>query len=192
MAISLETIDNEINQKIWACDKCKLRNDASEPLSPLSSYKNIELMVISEKPSIEEDLIFTAYFDRHNRYLINLLGKIFPTESTHFTYLTKCYSEKKASKKEMKTCVENHLLPEYEAIYPKHCLYLGKVLADWYGKKSFGDLVVEEEEGYNVISGFWNSSYSIFSGGQKKTDEFLQFLNKLKGANAQTINLAHQ
>src|SRR5687768_8279728 len=113
--------------EIEGCQACELREYCTKPFTPISSYSNIDLMVISERPSKEEEAVQTPYFDRHNQYVVKLIARIFHQRNVHYTYLVKCYgpTEIKLGKKKIEKCNELYLLREYDELEPKAILYLG-------------------------------------------------------------------
>lgn len=157
------------------CDKCSLGGFfGAKPIVPELKYP-VELMVIGESPSKEESLLSSSYFDRHNKYIQDLIGKIFNNNFTYYTYLIKCFNEACLSNKKIKTCKENYLDQEIMLLKPKAIIYLGSFLAK-INKVKIGDI---GRDG-NIIKGFWNSSFKVYTAGKIHIAEFETFLLTMK------------
>ncbi len=169
-----------LNDQIEACNACNFRDSCKKPLIPISVWHDIELMVVAEKPSLEEETTETAYFDRHNYYLKKLLTPFFPLERIHFTYLIKCYNKDLVGKKNSRTCFETFLLKEVDIVAPKMILSMGAVPNKIIGKGKFHEI---KRIGFTeklVHVGFWESSSYLFNSGKTHNERFTAFLIELK------------
>jgi uracil-DNA glycosylase family 4 len=171
-----------IESKIVACVSCKLRDYCNKPLPPEQNYDIIDIMVVSDRPSKEEDDCEWSWGDRSSRYVADLINKEFDEGKTYYTYLTKCHSTVSLPKKFILPCVNSFLTQEIDLYKPKIILYLGSASKKYY-KVNMGDIRCSSFP-FQYSEGFWQSPHYIYNGGKTKTKEFLEFLNKLKGASS--------
>lgn len=157
------------------CGACNFRKGCMSPLSPVADFTNpVDLMVIVEKPSFEEESCSFGYGDRPNQYLKSLLAPIFPLDNTYFTYLIKCFVGKntKITKSNSSICKKTWLNKEIELFKPNRILCLGRIVSKLLEKGEFGEIK------NNV--GFWQSPPFILNAGMAHIELFIKFLKKLK------------
>jgi len=159
------------------CASCPFRDGCNTALAPIPvSAPNgiVQLMVISEQPSFEEETLGFAYGDRHSRYLKDLIAQIFSPYHTYYTYLSKCRTEKKLGKRNNQMCRETWLFKELDLFKPERILCLGRNTCKILGGKQgeFGNI-------YKNM-GFWESASIILNSGRNYVTMFRGFLEKLK------------
>lgn len=189
----MTTIKNLLDQYnvddvIRSCEACELRQGCNSPLPPFSSWKNITLMVVVDRPSKDEDNCSWGFGDRHNNYLKDIINKIFDSETVHYTYLTKCYSPGTVllGKKNTKTCLDFYLSREIYQLRPKIILGMGKttnkILDKNYeiGTYSFEGILGIDKKEYCPAVAAWESPFSLLNSGKLKTENFISLLKELK------------
>lgn len=175
------------------CTLCPLSKDCSSPLSGFF-YDNktpVELMIVTDRPTAEEDFVMTQFFDRANTYLKNLVEQIFTDSSYYMTYAVKCHNKLSLSKikKEGTICVSSWFFKELYQINPKIVLCMGEISYELIAKLLIPGLSKYKENigksDYILFSkglvSTWYSPHYLFNGGKHKELQFLKFLKELKG-----------
>ena len=183
----MHLILNTLN--IAECTSCLLHKKCSSPLSGYLKGQTPDLMVISERPSKEEDFVTTQFFDRANLYLRKLVEQVFP--SYYMTYTLKCYNQLTLSqaKKTGPICVSSWLFKELHEFKPKILLCMGEISFELITKFLVPGLSKYKENigkthyrlfENNIIT-TWYSPHYIFNGSKLKELQFIKFLKELKG-----------
>lgn len=161
-----------MDEKVIACHACPLRKQCRQPLPPIFSSETTELIVVADRPNLEEESLSWGWGSRENRYVSSLIERSWPQELIHYTYLTKCFSSHTIlGKKNTETCRTLFLENELALLKPEKILFLGSAGAKIY-KGKFAQIIGEK--------GFWWSSKYVLDAGKAHEVEFLKFLNKLK------------
>ena len=170
-----------IEKEIVECGACKLRSGCRTPLTPLSTYQDIQLVVVVEKPTFEEESCAWEFGDRHHQWIRKVISRVFRDNTVHYTYLTKCFSgtEVKIGKRNSKICLEKFLLREIEMLKPPYLLSLGKNVSTILGGEKLGEIT---KSSYGYV-GYYKSASTVYNAGIHEENKFLKFLNKLKGTN---------
>lgn len=176
--IPLELLDEQLE----TCDKCPLCTIPINPIEfALQQYPlDLKLMVIALNPSPEEHLTQTPWFDRHHKYVKNLVAPIFPLNNVYFTYLVKCSTANTIGVKNSKTCKETYLLREIELLQPKVVLSLGTVVSKILMKTPLRPGDFYQYPNTDQLWANWHSAHSIFNGDKYSGQRFTQFLQILK------------
>lgn len=169
-----------MNDKIVACNACELRKYCDTPLTPVSTWENIELIVATDRPTKDENKCQWSWGDRNHQYAQKLIEKVFDPEKTHYTYLTKCYNAVTLGKKNVSPCLTFFLTKEIEQLKPSYILYLGSIFTKLH-KTKFKDKLVTFIP-YPYIQTYWQSPSVIFNSGKTKDYDFIDFLEKFKGS----------
>lgn len=167
------------------CKKCDLRENCKSPFIP--SFGLGSLIVVLEKPSVEEELVSESFFDRHNQWLIQELNNFFKREYW-LTYLVKCFTYKNIGKKNSRVCVETYLNREIEEVKPKAVLCLGEAVYNIVAssfivktKRKFKDSLgtyYTRPDGIGLFS-YYSASY-LFNGGKQIRESFREKLENIK------------
>lgn len=172
--------------EILNCKDCDFHKTCEFPLDYVSTWKNIQVMVITEKPSKEEDKLTWAFGDRHNQYLQDRVNNVFNGQTVHYTYLIKCATEKSLSIKNTKTCYEKFLFNEINELRPPIIVTMGafvsKLLCKFYefGMYTFNGVEGIDRDEYSPYIFAWESPVKLLNSGVKKTEKFVEILRELK------------
>lgn len=110
------------------CKLCPLHQDAQYRCLMGSGPKKAKVMIVGEAPGEREDAEHKAFVGRAGELLDKLLLEVgIRREDVYITNVAKCrpLNNRQPERKEVKTCVENYFLREWEAVQPDFVLVLG-------------------------------------------------------------------
>ena len=110
------------------CTLCPLNESAEHVCLMGSGPRKARVMVIGEAPGAREDDSHKAFVGRSGKLLDSVLSQVgLPRDEVYVTNVAKCRPPENRTPKrgEIKTCVEEYLIPEFEAVKPEFVLLLG-------------------------------------------------------------------
>lgn len=111
------------------CTLCELRNECESPIG-LPLPINPKVFVIKNHPSKEEELLGVGFSDREGKLCTKLCDK-YLAGLYYCTYLIKCPTNKGyIGAKSFKTCGDNWLVKEIQALKPSVVVALGDNVVD--------------------------------------------------------------
>ncbi|MGI0090550.1 MAG: uracil-DNA glycosylase [Nitrososphaerales archaeon] len=132
----------ELDEKIIACQLCKLSKSRTCAVPGTGLVENVELVLVGEAPGRNEDLKGRPFVGSGGRLLDELLGKAgLQRGELYITNIVKCRppNNRKPEREEIEICTQNYLEIQLAILKPKLICSLGATALEYFiGEKKMG------------------------------------------------------
>lgn len=176
------------------CRKCPIANECNVPLYQKNAdlhLINSRLLIITEKPSQEDNDIQLGFYDRHFKFLQKMVGDNYHAPVA-YSYAVKCYT-KKLTVKQAEICSRSWLSREvslFNQIPGRSVLIMGQLpfnICRKYLNEKFGLIGdFKQNMGYNQATrtGVAYAPVHYFNRGVKHHQTLISLLKSIKESHA--------